>query len=320
MSEQPHTVAIGAFIIGALLIATTTVIFVLGSGLGSDRDKVVMVFDGSVKGLTVGAPVALRGVQIGQVTGIELILDSDTVELIMEVEAEISGDNIRRSGSRTDELTEELISRGLRAQLNSQSMLTGLLYIQLDFHPDSELALADIESEYLQIPTIPTELERITRQVESLDLGQLASDLQATAAGLNAFTTSEKFQALPESLNTTLQAVTDLGKRLDAQIASSGPQLDRVLETTNTTVGKINAEVPRLSQSARDSLTRLNGAIASFEQTMTEMKHLIDADSPTTYQLNQAMRELALAGKALQSLAKSLEEQPESLIRGRKVK
>ena len=64
MSEKPHTVAIGAFVMGALLIAVTTVIFVLGSGLGADRSKVVMVFEGSVKGLSVGAPVALRGVQI----------------------------------------------------------------------------------------------------------------------------------------------------------------------------------------------------------------------------------------------------------------
>ena len=70
MSEKPHTVAIGAFIVGALLIAISGLIFIGGSGFGSDRNKVFMVFDGSVKGLSVGAPVALRGVQIGQVTDI----------------------------------------------------------------------------------------------------------------------------------------------------------------------------------------------------------------------------------------------------------
>ena len=85
MSENNHTVAIGAFVIGAMLIAVTTIIFVLGTGFGSERSKVVMVFEGSVKGLTLGAPVALRGVQVGQVTDIELILDSETVDLIMLV-------------------------------------------------------------------------------------------------------------------------------------------------------------------------------------------------------------------------------------------
>ncbi|MEQ8803366.1 MAG: MlaD family protein, partial [Haliea sp.] len=74
--EHPHSVAIGGFIIGALLIALATLLFVLGSGVGAERTRVVMVFDSSVKGLSVGAPVALRGVEIGQVTGINLILDS----------------------------------------------------------------------------------------------------------------------------------------------------------------------------------------------------------------------------------------------------
>ena len=105
MSEKPNTVAIGAFVIGALLIGITTIIFALGTGFGRESSKVVMVFEGSVKGLNVGAPVALRGVQIGQVTDVELVLNSDTIELIMLVEAEISGDNIRQGG-RTDRGTD----------------------------------------------------------------------------------------------------------------------------------------------------------------------------------------------------------------------
>jgi paraquat-inducible protein B len=180
MSEQPHTAAIGAFVIGALLIGLTTVIFVLGSGIGVERDKVVMVFAGSVKGLSVGAPVALRGVQIGQVTDIELILDEDTVELIMLVEAELRTENVRRRGGTDRDLTEELIARGLRAQLNTQSLLTGLLYVHLDFYPETALNLVEINSPYVQIPTIPTGLERLTREVEAIDIAKIASDLEAT--------------------------------------------------------------------------------------------------------------------------------------------
>ena len=77
MSEKPHTVAIGAFIVGALLISIVIVIFVLGSGLGQS-EKIVMVFNGSVKGLNIGAPVAIRGVQVGQVTDIKIVLNKDT--------------------------------------------------------------------------------------------------------------------------------------------------------------------------------------------------------------------------------------------------
>ena len=166
MSDKPHTVAIGAFVLGALLIGITFVIFALGSNFGQTRETVVMVFDGSVKGLNVGAPVALRGVQIGQVTRVELMLNGDSLDLIMLVEAQVSGENIKRLGSDTKDVTDALIARGLRAQLKTQSLLTGLLYIQLDFHPDKPPVLADLKSEYTQIPTIPTEMDELISALE----------------------------------------------------------------------------------------------------------------------------------------------------------
>ena len=193
MSDKPHAVAIGAFVVGALLIAISVVLFFLGSGF-SDREKIIMVFDGSVKGLNVGAPVALRGVQVGQVTDIEIILDADTLELIMLVEADFRSDNIRRRGKSSADLTEELIQRGLRAQLNSQSLLTGLLYIQLDFHTGSKLVLADIDSPHVQFPTIPTDLERITRKLQDLDFGKLANNLESATEGINTLVNSTAFQ------------------------------------------------------------------------------------------------------------------------------
>ena len=137
MSEKPHTVAIGAFVVGALLIGLTTVIFVLGTGVGVQRDKVIMVFDGSVKGLSVGAPVALRGVQIGQVTNIELILDADTVELIMLVEAELDTDNIRRRGDTTKDLTEELIREVMALEARLKRLSTMGLARSLQVKPST---------------------------------------------------------------------------------------------------------------------------------------------------------------------------------------
>ena len=118
MSEQSRSVAIGAFIVGAALIAVAAILFVTGSGF-SNREKIVMVFEGSVKGLNIGAPVAVRGVQVGQVTDINVILDADNLELIMVVEADFREERIKRVGQTTRDVTEELIDRGLRAQLNT---------------------------------------------------------------------------------------------------------------------------------------------------------------------------------------------------------
>jgi len=317
MSEKHPTVAIGAFVVGALLIAITTIVWVLGAGFGVQRDKVVMVFDGSVKGLSVGAPIALRGVQIGQVTGIELILDTEAIEVIMLVEAELRNENVRRKGESSEDLTEELISRGMRAQLNTQSLLTGLLYVQLDFHPGTPVNLADIDTPYLQIPTIPTGLERLTREVEAIDIAKIASDLKATVAGLNAFVTSEGFQAIPNDLRVALASVTALSEELQGQLQSTGPRLDQALDGANQTLATADVELAKVSALVQANLEMLEGAISAFSEAMNEVDSFVSPDSATTHELNRALREISNAGRALQALAKTLEAQPEALIRGK---
>lgn len=318
MSEKPHTVAIGAFVIGALLIGITIVIFALGSGFGQQREKAVMVFDGSVKGLVIGAPVALRGVQIGQVTNLELRLDADTLDLIMVVEVEINEKNIRRLGSNTEDVTDELIARGLRAQLKTQSLLTGLLYIQLDFHPDKEPVFVDLDSQFIQIPTIPTELELLTQRIDDIDLPKLAGKLEAIITGLDTFVTSDSFQALPADLSGALASVTKLSDELKIQVAATGPKLDDVLNGAQETISAANAQLPGISSLVEKNLAMLENAISAFEQTMTSVDGLVSPGSATNYQLNKALKEMALASRALQRLANTLNEQPEALLRGKR--
>jgi paraquat-inducible protein B len=314
MSEKPHTVAIGAFIVGALLIAIVTVIFVLGSGFGRG-EKIVMVFDGSVNGLNVGAPVAIRGVQVGQVTDINIILDADTLEILMVVVADFQEDRITRIGKRSDDLTEELIQRGLRAQLNTQSLLTGLLYIQMDFHPGSDIILSDIDTPYFQFPTIPTDLERLTKKLQDMDFSEklqdmdfseLAGQFESTVRSVNELVSGDDFKAIPGELATTLKSVTALSNQLREQLAASVPKVDRLLDGAAVTVETTNAELPEISDGVK------------FDSAMQNIDGLVAPESPTSYRLNQALKELALAARALQQLAKTLEEQPEALIRGRR--
>jgi len=316
MSEKPHTVAIGAFVAGAVLIALTTLLFVLGSGFGG-KEKVVMVFDGSVTGLNIGAPLAIRGVQVGQVTDIELILDADSVELIMVVEADFDPGAIRRRGAINDDLTEELLERGLRAQLNTLSLVTGLLYIQLDFHPGSEIVLRDIDSPYFQFPTVPSELERITRNLQDIDFPGLAEDLEVVVEELSTVVSSAEFQGLASSATGALDSMTELSEELRAQLAASGPRVDTVLDETAAAVASANAELPKLKELVETNLETLDTAINTFETAMRNVQGLAAEDSATLFQLNKALEEMSRAGRSLQSLARTLEEQPEALIRGR---
>ena len=108
--------------------------------------------------------------------------------------------------------------------------------------------------------------------------------------------------------------------QLSAQLGSTGARLDTVLAEAAISVRTVNTELPQLSTSAQLTLTKLNSAISSFDDAMIEFEQLVASDSPTTYQLGEALKELALASRALRSLANTLEEQPEALIKGKKVK
>jgi len=316
MSDDSKAVAIGAFVVGAAVIAISVVLFISSSGWGNDKTKVVMVFDGSVKGLSIGAPVTLQGVQIGQITNIHLNFDAETVNATAMVEAEIIHQKLGTKAGRAGELPEVVLAKDLRAQLHSQSLLTGLLYVQFEFQPETRVKLAEITSPYLQIPTIPTDLQRITQALESMDFVGLINDIRTIAGGLGQVVGSESFQKLPADLHSTLSSVAEMTILLEAQINSTGPKLDRVLDSTAKTMKVLNSEIPKLSATADTSLVLLNHAIGSFETTMLNVNMLVSDDSATIYGLKQALREVAQAGRELQLLAKTIEEHPEALIRG----
>jgi paraquat-inducible protein B len=320
MGERKHSVLIGAFVVGSLLIVLATAVLLGTLGFGGNREKVVMVFEGSVKGLTVGAPVALRGVEIGQVTDIRLQLSADRADIIMQVEAELSERNVSVVGENIDPsaFLAYLVDNGLRAQLNMQSVLTGLLYIQMDFHPDSSAQLADIDSPHTQIPTIPTELEQLRRTLQSVDYASIAEDIGEIAASLNALMASDDVRALPAQFSQTLDTLTNAGKALQADLAQLQAEVSALMADARGTVQRLDSAIPGLVERAEKSLDALDATLASGEHTLAALGESLDSDSPTRYRVNRALDELADAARALQSLARLLEEQPEALLRGRR--
>lgn len=320
MGERKHSVLIGSFVVGSLLIVLAGAVVIGSAGFGGQREQVVMVFEGSVKGLTVGAPVALRGVEIGQVTDIQLLLSTDKADIIMQVEAELSERNVRLvgEGMEASALFPYLIDNGLRAQLNMQSVLTGLLYVQMDFHPDTVVNLPEVTSPHTHIPTIPTELELLRRTLQSIDYARIAQDIGDIASSLSTLTATEEFQDLPGDLQQTLASLAQAGDGLTDAMAELRPEISAVLAQARGTLEQVNADLPGLTDSAGRGLARLDSALLATERAMQSVGDQVDAGSPTLYQLNTTLKELADASRALQSLARMLEEHPEALLRGRR--
>ncbi len=318
MSERSTSVMVGAFVVGTLVIATAAALFFAGGGLGVARSPVVMVFDGSLRGLTVGAPIALRGVTIGQVTDIDLIVNAANAEVTMEVVGEIDPTAMRFEGRLSDRIHDDLVGRGLRAQLNTQSLLTGLLYVQLDFHPETEARFARTQAEYNQIPTIPTELEQLRQSLQDIDYHEIAENLSRVANGLDTLISNPDTQALPGAMRSSLASLEAASSELSATLEEGRPALNALLSEGRTTLAGLQNRIPELGNRLDETLASFDEALDSATATLERLENATAPDSAPRRQLTHAMQELSLAARALRSLARSLEEHPEALLRGRR--
>ena len=318
MSERTTNTLLGAFVIGGLVVAVALVLSVLGQGWGRDGQPVRMIFDGSITGLNVGAPVALRGVEIGQVTDIRVRLDDVAgLNLVMEVDAELDASRIQQDLNASSGIDQNLIDAGLRAQLNSQSLLTGLLYIQLDFHPETVIELRSLTDERFEIPTIPSPLDRFVQDLDALNLKALANDLQAIASSVRQMSGSEAFADLPQQLSETLKTTRRTALALETSVDSLLPEVKHTLADTRQALSTVNEQLPLLAGQITRDLEQTERMLESFASTSDQMAATLDHDSPLLQTLTSTLREIERTSRTLNQLARSIEEQPQALILGR---
>lgn len=308
MGRKANPVVIGAFVVGAVVLAVVGIV-VFGSGrFLSDTTPFVLYFTGSVDGLSVGSPVKFKGVEIGSVTKIQLDLGEEArIPVWIEIDnRKIVAHGVDRMPSDVARL-KAAIDRGLRAQLNSQSIVTGLLFVQLDYHPDMPAVLvAPPEAGLNEIPTIPTTLEQAQRTATEIiaDLRQidfeglvkaLRTAVDGVSATVNAPGLQEALQSLPETfaeLNRTLASVQRLATNLDQR---SGP----LLATLN-------------QASERTAL-----AVEQARVTLQSVQGLADAGSPLAGQLVGVLEELRGTARSIRLLADYVERNPSALVWGR---
>ncbi len=162
MSKPANTFVIGAFMVGALILLTAAVMIFGGGDFFKHKKRYVIFFESGLNGLNVGTPVKLQGVQIGEVVDISLEMDARTGRIFKPVVIEIEPELLRELSAKTSHTHSEikrnhdsqrLIDLGLEARLELQSLLTGLLYVDLNFYPDNPVYLTDLD--YKKLPELP---------------------------------------------------------------------------------------------------------------------------------------------------------------------
>ncbi|MBF0217623.1 MAG: MCE family protein [Candidatus Omnitrophica bacterium] len=211
MRVKANRTLVGIFVVSALviLIAGTAI---YGSGtLFKKTNRFVLYFDGSVKGLSIGAPVMFRGVSIGIVQDISLIYDKTAGTIMLPVIVEIEEGRIKGAPSFGEEGGDKkMIALGLRAKLEVQSFLTGQLMILFDFYPDRPAVLRGILKGYPELPTLPISKD-IFELMDEMPIKEMARDLASSAKGISKLVNSSdlerSFYEFPDAIRETKEAM-----------------------------------------------------------------------------------------------------------------
>jgi len=320
MSKHANPTVIGAFVVGAVILAITAILL-LGSGdLFIQKPRFVLYFKGSVKGLNVGSPVNFRGVNIGTVTNIQLVMGETGSDIRIPVTIEINPVNFIRSEQMIGQMTESrrkklagLIDAGMRAQLQLQSLLTGQLFIQLDFYPGTPVDLVG-DDRYPEIPTIPTPIEKITRKLEDFPVEQVMNNIISTSQGLNKLVNSPDLHQSIQSLNGILENIERLVKSQEFQKAITS--FNSALDDLGSLARTVDRRVEPLSSELHATLNETRLAMSQARATLESAQYLV-SDQKLLYALDNTLAEITSAARSVRDLTDFLERQPQSILRGK---
>jgi paraquat-inducible protein B len=342
-------VAIGLVVLGAAVWS------VAGGTWFTTTERVVMRFDGSVWGLQVGAPVVLRGVRIGHVAAVGLepseasaarSATSPVGRLRIPVHAEIEREAIAplaAGGADPRALIEGLVAAGLVARLAPQSLLTGQLYVSLDLRaagPGAAPAAAPGAApavvpkagsgEPIEIPTAAGGFSALASQLETLDLAGLVTDLRAAAGAARQGLEGARLAETLAEFRLAAADLRSLAKRIDARIDPLAAQAGGTLADAGSAARGLAAAAERLGGAAAraeallgpdaalaQAARAVQQAAAEFGRTAEGVRATLGPEAPLATQLQSSAEELTRAARAVRRLADTIEQEPESLLRGR---
>jgi len=328
VSRKANPTLIGAFVLGAITLSVVTTLLLTGGGWFGEKREHMLYFDGAPQGLQVGAPVMFLGVKVGTVKQIQLGLDAHDNRFVVPVTIEVLPNVVRARGGEPVDLRDRavvrgLVERGLRARLRLQSLLTGQLYVDLDFQPDKPARFVGLDPDVSEIPTVRTAVQELQARLETFPMEKFLADVTAISGAVKTLMSAQGTQELPQRLQTTLKHLESLAARLDAQ---GGPVLEeakKALIAAQGALAKLETAADRvatLTASDSETVKNLTRAADELAKAAAAVRSLTGQESPTVQHTNAALKEIARAADALRLLAETLEEQPDAVWRGKRKK
>jgi paraquat-inducible protein B len=305
--KKPNTKLIGAFIVGSVVLLLAALVFLNATDFLAKKSTYVSFFRASVRGLKVGAPVTFRGMEIGRVKEIYSIITGDSLQVRNAVIYEVEANKMRdpagiyknSEGEDFDLQLDYLIRMGVRAKLETSSLLTGQQHIEIDKYPETEPDLMEFDIGHPEIPVVPTEFDQIrtairqtVRDIGDVPISELIAELRALVAELNSVAQSQEIRETVANLRSTTA------------------HLDELAQSLNTRSGTVVDEVEATAQSIRTTMDQATEVLAAIEKSSAEGSEL-------QFQTLKTLDEVADAARAIRLLAEYLERHPEALVTGK---
>jgi len=259
-----------------------------------EKERWLIYFDETVRGLSPGAPVEVQGIRVGQVLDVGLEYDNHKQDFRIPVLVEFEPERVFTSAvpltdEKRRELIEGLVRQGYRAQLETGNLLTGQLIVTLSRFPDAAPAAIIWREPYPIFPTIPKTIQqikvkvaRIIDRMDKMPIEQIGKDLQAAVHGAKRLVDS------PE-------------------LARSLKNLEATIEEARLMIGELRTSVA----------PQLNATLEEARRAMENAGEMLRADSPLQTRMKAALDEVARASRSLRQLMDYLERHPESIISGK---
>lgn len=320
MSKKTNPIIIGIFVMSAIFIAVVAVM-VLGAANFSKSEKAVCYFKDSVNGLVLGAPVKFKGVVVGKVTDIVVnVSDKDPVNSAIAVFISISPDLLmlkNGSYSSVSDFLKEQRDQGMRAELNFQSAVTGMLYIELDYDAKKgdSYTLYGLNSDVVEIPIQDSALGEVARKIEGMITNISEIDFKQTFANIDNLlnTVNKKLNDLDsEQINArTLALLENLDKTLrEGNIPGTLRHLDNLLVDTQTFLAGTSKNLNNFDSNIEQTLLRVNELLESADT-------FISPNSSFRYELSVLLKNIGDASMSIKVLADFIERNPNAIITGK---
>ncbi|MGR9092557.1 MAG: PqiB family protein [Gammaproteobacteria bacterium] len=258
----------------------------IGEAQFTEQVPFVMYFNDSVRGLAVGAPVEFKGIKLGSVSQIDLEVDDDSGEVRIAVTVALQPQRLLNASAVEHTLPQDivggLIARGLRARLQTGSLLTGQMFVELGLYPESPPEFVDGERSLAQIPTLPSEFVEVKESMTKL-LDKLHR-LPLESIGEHAVATLAELEALVKS------------PQIDAALSGAATSMESIRGIADA----LTAELPLLTAQIRTTLAD------------------IDANSALHARLGSMLEQVEGAARAVRGLAETVERQPNAIIWGKR--